>query len=41
MPGPEFNLIEPMQVDLPPEDNDNNDESETFVVENPTLVRKG
>lgn len=31
-----LNAVEPMQVDAPPEDNDNNEE-ETYVVENPTL----
>ncbi|XP_022908373.1 COP9 signalosome complex subunit 1 [Onthophagus taurus] len=30
------NAVEPMQVDAPPEDNDNNEE-ETYIVENPTL----
>ncbi|XP_055376715.1 COP9 signalosome complex subunit 1b isoform X2 [Condylostylus longicornis] len=30
------NAIEPMQVDLQPEDNENNEE-ETFIVENPTI----
>ncbi|GLV42287.1 COP9 signalosome subunit 1b [Carabus blaptoides fortunei] len=30
------NAVEPMQVDAPPEDNDNNEE-ETYVVENPSL----
>ncbi|KAL3285246.1 hypothetical protein HHI36_019356 [Cryptolaemus montrouzieri] len=30
------NAIEPMQVDAPPEDNDNNEE-ETYIVENPSL----
>ena len=31
------NTIEPMQVDVPAEDNDNTEE-EPYVVENPTLV---
>jgi COP9 signalosome complex subunit 1 len=31
------NAVEPMQVDAPPEDNDNNEE-EPYVVENPSLV---
>lgn len=30
------NSVEPMQVDAPPEDNDNNEE-ESYIVENPTL----
>ncbi|GJQ70827.1 hypothetical protein Trydic_g753 [Trypoxylus dichotomus] len=30
------NAVEPMQVDAPPEDNDNNEE-ETYIVENPSL----
>lgn len=30
------NAVEPMQVDAPPEDNDNNEE-ESYVVENPSL----
>lgn len=30
------NAVEPMQVDAPPEDNDNNEE-DNYVVENPTL----
>ncbi|XP_023025772.2 COP9 signalosome subunit 1b [Leptinotarsa decemlineata] len=30
------NAIEPMQVDAPPEDNDNNEE-DSYIVENPTL----
>ena len=38
MPGSDYNPVEPMQVDLPPEENENTEE-ETFVVENPTLVR--
>jgi hypothetical protein len=29
--------VEPMQVDAPPEDNDNNEE-EPYIVENPSLV---
>ncbi|CAG7725017.1 unnamed protein product [Allacma fusca] len=36
MPGSDYNPVEPMQVDLPPEENDNTEE-ETFIVENPTL----
>jgi len=39
MPGSDFNAVEPMQVDLPPEENDNAEE-EAFIVENPSLVRK-
>lgn len=31
------NAVEPMQVDAPPEDNDNTEE-EPYIVENPTLV---
>lgn len=31
------NPVEPMQVDAPPEDNDNT-EDEPYTVENPTLV---
>ena len=34
----QHNAVEPMQVDAPPEDNDNTEE-EPYVVENPTLVR--
>lgn len=30
------NPVEPMQIDLPPEDNENNEE-ESYIVENPTL----
>ncbi|XP_026480669.1 COP9 signalosome complex subunit 1-like isoform X2 [Ctenocephalides felis] len=30
------NAVEPMQIDAPPEDNENNEE-ETYIVENPTL----
>lgn len=39
MPGSDFsgNAVEPMQVDLPAEENDNTEE-EVFSVENPTLV---
>lgn len=33
------NVVEPMQVDAPTEDNDNAEE-EPYIVENPTLVRK-
>jgi len=32
------NVVEPMQVDAPTEDNDNAEE-EPYIVENPTLVR--
>lgn len=32
------NVVEPMQVDVPAEDNDNAEE-EPYIVENPTLVR--
>ncbi|EFA00464.1 COP9 signalosome complex subunit 1 [Tribolium castaneum] len=31
-----LNAVEPMQVDAPPEDNDNNEE-ESYIVENPSL----
>lgn len=31
------NCVEPMQVDAPPEDNDNTEE-DPYLVENPTLV---
>jgi len=39
MPGSDYsgNAVEPMQVDLPSEENDNAEE-EAFTVENPTLV---
>lgn len=30
------NTVEPMQVDAPPEDNDNNEE-ENYIVENPSM----
>lgn len=33
------NAVEPMQVDAPPEDNDNTEE-EPYIVENPTLVNR-
>lgn len=35
---PQQNVVEPMQVDAPTEDNDNAEE-EPYIVENPTLVR--
>lgn len=31
------NAIEPMQIDIPNEDNDNNDD-EPYAVDNPTMV---
>lgn len=34
----QHNAVEPMQVDAPPEDNDNTEE-EPYNVENPTLVK--
>lgn len=34
---PQQNVVEPMQVDAPTEDNDNAEE-EPYIVENPTLV---
>jgi len=36
-PFPQQNVVEPMQVDAPTEDNDNAEE-EPYIVENPTLV---
>jgi hypothetical protein len=37
MPGSDYNAVEPMQVDLPPEENENIEE-ENFTVDNPTIV---
>ena len=40
MPGSDYNSVEPMQIDVAGEENDNGVEDETFVVENPSLVSK-
>ncbi len=38
MPGSDYNSVEPMQVDLPGEENENGAEDEAFLVDNSTLV---
>jgi len=38
MPGSDYNAVEPMQIDIAPEENDNNTEDQSFVVESPSLV---
>lgn len=39
MPGSDYNAVEPMQIDMAPEENENNVEDQSFIVENPSLVK--